>query len=221
VASGGGGAVTARGAVAEGLALCLVTDRAAARRPLVDVVEECLDAGLRAVQLREKDLPGRALFDVAERLVEAARRRQARVIVNDRLDVALGAGAAGVQRTHASLPTGVLRRLAPPPFLIGASVHARAEAVAAAGEGADYLVFGPIYDTPSKRAFGAPQGLRALEDVASAVRCPVLAVGGITPARTAEVLRAGARGVAAIGAILGAERPADAVKAFLDALGRA
>ncbi len=202
-------------------ALCLVTDRGAARRPLVDAVEECLDAGLRAVQLREKDLPGGALFALAAALVEAGFRRHARVIVNDRLDVALAAGAAGVQRTHTSLPTRVLRGLAPPPFLVGASVHARAEAIAAAGEGADYLVFGPVYDTPSKRAFGPPQGLRALAEVADAVRCPVLAVGGITPARAAEVLAAGASGVAVIGAILGSDRPADAVKAFLDVLGRA
>lgn len=201
-------------------ALCLVTDRRAARRPLVDVVEECLDAGLRAVQLREKDLGGRALFELAGALGEAAGRRQAQLVVNDRLDVALAIGAAGVQRTHQSLPVRLLRGLAPRPFLIGASVHARDEAVRAAAEGADFLVFGPVYDTPSKRSFGPPQGLRALAAVTEAVGCPVLAVGGITPARAREALAAGARGVAVISAILAADRPADAVKAFLDAVGR-
>jgi thiamine-phosphate pyrophosphorylase len=197
-----------------------VTDRRACARPLPDVVEECLDAGLRAVQLREKDLPAREVFHLAAALAGAARRRGARLLVNDRLDVALAAGAAGVQRTHASLPVRVLRALAPPPFLVAASVHALGEARAAAAEGADVLVFGPVYDTPSKRAFGPPQGLRALAAVAAAVPVPVLAVGGVTPARVAEVLGAGARGVAVVSAVLGADRPGDAVKAFLDALGR-
>jgi len=185
------------------------------------VVETCLAAGLRAVQLREKDLSGRELFDLGARLAEAARRFEAWLFVNDRLDVARAVGAAGVQRAHHSLPVGVLRRLAPPPFLVGASVHALDEARAAADEGADFLVFGPVYDTPSKRPFGPPQGLRALEAVAGAVDRPVLAVGGVTPGRVGEVLGAGARGVAVISAILSAERPGDAVKAFLDALGEA
>jgi thiamine-phosphate pyrophosphorylase len=96
-----------------------------------------------------------------------------------------------------------------------------AEARSAEPEGADFVIFGPVYDTPSKRQYGPPQGLAALERVASAVRLPVLAVGGITPARVGEVQRAGAAGVAVIGAILGAERPGDAVKQFLDVLGRA
>jgi thiamine-phosphate pyrophosphorylase len=100
-----------------------------------------------------------------------------------------------------------------------------AEARAAEPEGADFLLFGPVYDTPSKRQYGPPQGVAALERVASAVRLPVFAVGGVIPARVAEVTRAGASGVAVIAAILGsdggADRPADAVKGFLDALGRA
>jgi thiamine-phosphate diphosphorylase len=100
-------------------------------------------------------------------------------------------------------------------------VHAEAEARDAAAQGADFVVFGPVYDTPSKRRYGPPQGLAALEAVARAVDRPVLAVGGLTPERVAEALAAGAAGVAVIGAIYGAARPADATKAFLDALGRA
>jgi thiamine-phosphate pyrophosphorylase len=185
------------------------------------VVEECFAAGLRAVQLREKDLSGRELFSLASLVAAAARRYQARLIINDRLDVAWATGSAGVQHTHRSLPVAVLRALAPSPFLVGASVHSRDEAVAAAADGADYLIFGPVYDTPSKRAFGPPQGLAALETVASAVPCPVLAVGGVTPARVREVLAAGAAGAAVVSAILSAARPGDAVKAFADALGAA
>jgi thiamine-phosphate pyrophosphorylase len=203
-----------------GFSLYLITDRAAACRPPADVVEECLAVGLRAVQLREKDLEARDLLALADTLREATRRHGARLIVNDRADVALAASADGVQRTHASLPVAALREITPAGFLVGASVHSEAEARDATAQGADFIVFGPVYDTASKRRYGPPQGLAALEAVARAVDRPVLAVGGLTPERVAEVLAAGAAGVAVIGAIYAAARPADATKAFLDALGR-
>ena len=204
-----------------GFSLYLITDRTAAPRPPVDVVEECLAAGLRAVQLREKDLEARDLLGLADTLREATQRHGARLIVNDRADVALAARADGVQRTHASLPVSALRRITPAGFLVGASVHSEADARDAVAQGADFVVFGPVYDTPSKRRYGPPQGLAALEAVARAVDRPVLAVGGLRPERVSEVLAAGAAGVAVIGAIYAAARPADATKAFLDALGRA
>jgi len=204
-----------------GFSLYLITDRTAASRPPADVVEECLAAGLRAVQLREKDLEAGDLLRLADTLREATQRHGARLIVNDRADVALATGADGVQHTHASLPVSALRGITPAGFLVGASVHSESEARDAVAQGADFVVFGPIYDTPSKRRYGPPQGLTALETVARAVDRPVLAVGGLTPARVTDVLAAGAAGVAVIGAIYGAARPADATKAFLDALGRA
>ena len=208
-----------------GFSLCLVTDRSQVTGTLEEAVEACLGAGLKAVQLREKDLAARELFSMARALRESTRRHGAKLLVNDRADVALAVGADGVQCAGTSLPVSALRAISlpigPPGFLIGASVHSLAEARAAAPEGADFLLFGPVYDTPSKREYGPPQGLSALERVASAVGLPVLAVGGVTPARVAEVTRAGASGVAVIAAILGAARPSDAVKAFLDALGRA
>jgi len=201
--------------------LYLVTDRLIARRPLTDVVEECLDAGLRAVQVREKDLAVRDLLELATCLRRLTRIRHARLLVNDRADVALAAGADGVQRTHASLPVAALRRIGPPPFLIGASAHCEAEARGAVDDGADFVVLGPIYDTPSKRQYGRPLGLATLERVASGLDRPVIAIGGITVERVPEVATAGAAGVAVISAILGADRPADATKAFLDVLGHA
>ena len=204
-----------------GFALYLVTDRSVARRPLPVVVEECLGAGLKAVQLREKDLAARDLLAVATSIRESTRGHGARFLVNDRADVALACGADGVQRTHTSLPVRALRAISPPSFLIGASVHSVAQAREAEAEGADFLVFGPVHDTPSKRAYGPPQGLSALSLVTAAVDKPVLAVGGVTPARVAAILGAGAAGVAVISAILAADRPCDATKAFLDALGRA
>ena len=204
-----------------GFRLYLITDRAASPRPPVEVVEECLGAGLRAVQLREKDLDVRALLALATPLREATRHHGGRLLINDRTDVALAVGADGVQRTHASLPVAALREITPPGFLIGASAHSAAEAREVAAQGADFVVFGPVYDTPSKRRYGPPQGLAALEAAAAASTRPVLAVGGITPERVGEVRAAGAAGVAVIGAIYGAARPADATKAFLDVLGSA
>jgi len=203
-----------------GFTLCLVTDRGVVTGALEEAVEECLAAGLKAVQLREKDLGPRDLLALARKVRESTNRHGARLLVNDRADVALAVGADGVHRTGTSLPISSLRAIASPGFLIGASVHSVADARAAEPEGADFLFFGPIYDTRSKRRYGPPQGLAALERVASAVRLPVFAIGGVTPVRVAELQRAGASGVAAIGAVLGAERPGDAVKAFLDALGR-
>ena len=201
------------------LRLCLVTDRAQTRgRDLVDVVVECLAAGLPAVQVREKDLSSVELAALCRRVREPTRERGALLIVNDRADVALAVGADAVQRTHTSLTVAEIRAAVDKRLRIGASTHSRDDALTAEAEDADWVVFGPVYDTPSKRRYGAPQGLRALESVAAAVRIPVIAIGGITPDRVAEVRRAGAHGVAVIGALLTASSPADATKRFLDAL---
>jgi thiamine-phosphate pyrophosphorylase len=199
------------------LRLCLVTDRSQTRgRDLVEVAAACAAAGLPALQVREKDLSVTALASLARRL--RALRPAPFLIVNDRADVALAVGADGVQRTHASLPVADLCVIADKRLRVGASVHSRAEAVQAAAEGAAWVVFGPVYDTPSKRAYGAPQGLAALAEVAAAVDVPVVAIGGITPARVAAVRGAGAHGVAVISAILAADDPAAATREFLDTL---
>src|SRR5438874_41388 len=129
--------------------------------------------------------------------------------------------ADAVQRTGASLPLEDVRALAGGRLRVGASVHSVEDAVEAEAKGADWVVFGPVYDTPSKRPYGAPQGLDALAKVAGRVRLPLIAIGGVTPARVAEVRGSGAFGVAAIAAILGAPSPADAVRRFLDALAAA
>jgi thiamine-phosphate pyrophosphorylase len=200
------------------LRLCLVTDRAQTRdRDLITVVGECLAAGLPAVQVREKDLPAVDLARLCRALLPLTRAHGARLIVNDRVDVALAVGADAVQRTGTSLPIEDIRAVAGRRLLVGASVHALDEAVAAEAAGADWLVFGPVYDTPSKRRYGPPQGVDALARVAAAVRVPVIAIGGITPERVPEVRAAGAAGVAVISAILGAERPDEATRRFLAA----
>jgi thiamine-phosphate pyrophosphorylase len=201
------------------LRLCLVTDRTQTRgRDLVAVVGECLAAGLPAVQVREKDLGAGDLAFLCRRLLVPVRDAGALLIVNDRVDVALAVGADAVQRTNTSLPVDDIRAITGGRLRIGASVHSLADAVDAELKGADWVIFGPVYETPSKRPYGPPQGLERLATVARGLRIPVIAIGGITPARVKEVRQAGAGGVAAISAILAADSPADATRSFLEAL---
>jgi thiamine-phosphate pyrophosphorylase len=198
--------------------LTLVTDRrATGGRPLLAVVEACLGAGLRAVQLREKDLPARELLQLATDLRELTARHQARLLVNDRVDVALAVGADGVQLPGAGLPPGAARRLLGPGRLVGVSTHSAAEVEAAALDGADFVLFGPIYDTPSKRPYGAPQGLTGLAEACRRSQLPVIAIGGVTAARVPELRDAGAAGIAVIRALLEAGDPAAATKLLLGA----
>jgi len=201
------------------LSLCLVTDRTQTRgRDLVAVVGECLAAGLPAVQVREKDLGAADLAFLCRRLLAPARDVGAMLVVNDRVDVALAVGAGAVQRTHASLPVDDIRAIAGRRLRIGASVHSLQDAVDAELKGADWVTYGPVYETPSKRPYGPPQGLERLAEVARGLRIPVIAIGGITPERVKEVREAGARGVAAISFILAADSPADATLRLLDVL---
>jgi thiamine-phosphate pyrophosphorylase len=201
------------------LRLTLVTDRTQTRgRELVSVVGDCLAAGLPAVQVREKDLGAAELAFLCRRIRGLTRDTRALLIVNDRVDVALAVGADGVQRTSTSLTVEDIRAVADKRLRIGASIHSLPDALQAELEGADWLVFGPVFDTPSKRMYGPPQGLDKLARVAAAVRIPVVAIGGVTPERVREVRRAGARGVAVVSSILAADSPADATRRFLEAL---
>lgn len=201
------------------LRLVLVTDRRETRgRDLVELVAACVAAGLPSVQVREKDLGAHDLAELCRRMLAAIRPARCLLTVNDRVDVALAVGAGAVQRTATSLTVRDIKAVVKNDVLIGVSVHALEESIEAEAAGADWLTFGPVYDTPSKRRYGAPQGLVALEKVTRAVRIPVVAIGGITAGRVGDVRAAGAHGVAAISAILAADDPAAAVRRFLDAL---
>jgi len=182
--------------------ICLITDRqhdAAGADLTVERVQWAARAGVHLVQVRERDLDGGPLTALVRRCVEAVRGSQARVLVNDRLDVALAAGAHGVHLRADSMPASRVRTLCPPGFLVGRSVHARDEAEqAAAAGGLDYLLFGTVFATSSKPGRAAA-GLSALAQVTAAVTVPVLAVGGLTPDNVGGVARAGAAGFAAIG----------------------
>lgn len=196
--------------------LYLVTDRTQTRgHDLLWVLEQALAGGVKAVQLREKDLGGKELFHLAEKTRNLCERYDAALFINDRVDVALGVDAAGVQLGKASLPIETARSLLGPHKLIGASIHSLMEGQQAERAGADFVLFGPVYFTPSKAAFGAPQGLASLAKIVEMLSLPVYAIGGVTPDNTTSVQRVGARGVALIAAIMAAEKPQDAAQTMV------
>ena len=198
--------------------LYFVTDRRqTAGRPLYDVVQAALDGGVRAVQLREKDLEGGELYRLAARLRDLTARYTARLLINDRLDVALAAGADGVHLGQTSLPVSTARQLLGPDKLIGVSTHSPDEITAA--QGADFVVFGPVYFTPSKADYGQPQGVARLRQAARHSPVPVFAIGGIQADRIAAVRRAGAHGIALISALSAAAEPSRAAHELLTRLG--
>lgn len=192
--------------------LCYVTDghalaaSAAADREsaLLSCIGRAIAAGIDWIQIREKDLGTPQLLRIARAAVAASRSAgdSTRILINDRLDVALASGAAGVHLGENSLPVSSIaksgRSSVPRDFIVGASCHSAEAARQAARDGAAYLFFGPVSATPSKAAFGEPQGLARLREVCSSVDIPVLAIGGITAENAAACREAGAAGVAGI-----------------------
>ena len=196
--------------------LYLVTDRAQTRgRDLLWVIEQALDAGVKAVQLREKDLSGRDLFSLAEQSHQLCQAYHAALFINDRVDVALAVDAAGVQLAKTSVPVTVARSLLGPGKIIGASTHSLDEATEAEQNGADFVLFGPIYFTASKAAYGPPQGLAALKKIVDNISLPVYAIGGIKAETLPSLKAMGVRGVALISAIISAENPKNAAAEIL------
>lgn len=195
--------------------LCYVTDRHLLRSPQSSGVPSTDDSlvriegvvavGVDWIQIREKDLPGRELLELTRQAIAVTRDANAhtRVIVNDRLDVAIAAGAAGVHLGGASIPVAETVQWcragnAPQDFMVGASCHDIQEAIAAERSGGNYILFGPVYETPAKMKFGAPQGVGKLAEVCRSVQIPVLAIGGIDEENAGTCLRAGVAGIAAI-----------------------
>jgi thiamine-phosphate pyrophosphorylase len=177
-----------------------ITDRHAAggTGALLRAIERALADGVERIQLREKDLAARDLCDLTRRVVELARPHGAQILLNDRMDLARAAGAHGVHLPSHSVAPRILRGIVSPGFLIGVSTHSIEEVRAAEQEGADFAVFGPVFPTASKAAYGPPQGIERLREAARAARIPVLALGGITETNAPECLAAGAAGIAGI-----------------------
>ncbi len=197
----------------------LISDRhQTGGRPLGSLIQQAVKAGIRAVQLRERDLPTRSLLALAEEVQGYTRASGAALLVNDRGDLAMALGAEGVHLRSDSMPVGVARKLLGPERLIGVSTHSVEEVVKAEGEGADFAVLGPVYETSSKLTYGSPLGLSPIEKAARRCRIPVFAIGGLTASRAREVRLAGAFGVAVISSILGAASVEIAVRELMAAV---
>jgi len=172
-----------------------------------------VDAGVPAIQLRERDLPTRELLSLAGQIRAMTNVHGVPLIINDRVDMAVALNLDGVHLRASSLPVPAVRRIVGQHRLIGVSTHSVKEVQQAGDDGADYVILGPIFETPSKREFGEPLGLAVLADACRHSSVPLFAIGGITRERIASVRDAGAFGVAMIGGILGRE---DVVRATVD-----
>lgn len=185
--------------------LYLITDRKVATKPLPAAVRLALEGGVKAVQLREKDLPVRELLTLAQELRTVTREFGAKLFINDRVDVATAVGADGVHLGGQSIPVEAVKKVVGKVMKIGVSTHNGEEAKAAQAGGADFITYGPIFETPSKAQYGVPVGVNSIKDIKNVVSIPIYAIGGINSGNMHQVMSAGADGIAVISAIMKAE----------------
>lgn len=206
-------------ALRDQLRLVVLTDPVlAGPRSLESVVSEALAGGAGSIQLRDKSASARELYGQAQALLELTRRSGALLFVNDRVDVAVAAGADGVHLGPDDLSVGAARAWAPEGFLIGYSTDEPAAARAAASAGADYIGCGAVFGTTSKDVGGEAIGTERLVEVVRSVAIPVVAIGGIDTNNVVEVAKTGVAGVAVLSAIMAAPDPKGATRALLDAM---
>jgi thiamine-phosphate pyrophosphorylase len=198
--------------------LILVTDRKqVAEGSLAGFINRCCVYGIKAVQLREKDLQDNELLSLAKHLRRVTRKNSAKLIVNDRLDIALLTGADGVHSPEQGISAGVISRFSKNLFT-GKSVHSPASAKEAESLGFDYIICGPVFETQSKKKFGKPLGLDILAKVCKTVKIPVYFIGGITPYNVKKCLLAGAYGAGVIGSIFNTEDLKETIDDFKNAM---
>ena len=199
--------------------LYLITDRKLVKRGnLLDVVELALQGGIRAVQLREKDLSSRELYELAFEMKKITSKHDTLLFINDRIDIALAVDADGVHLGTESIPLYKARTLMGPDRLIGVSCHNQVCARNAQEKGADFITFGPLFYTPSKAPYGDPVGLEKLELVTRSLSIPVFGLGGVNQTNAHQVMDAGASGISLISAIMAADEPRNAAENLLACL---
>jgi thiamine-phosphate pyrophosphorylase len=197
--------------------LLLVTDRKQANAPLADILAAAFSAGCRWASLREKDLPVPEQVMLARSLVLLARQWNARLTVHGGVDIAVAAGADGVHLAAGGDVAGARPSLGQG-ALVGISIHSIAEARSLDPTVVDYAIVGPVFETASKPGYGPALGTGGLRVIAAAARVPIIAIGGIAPERVAEIMAAGAAGVAVMGNVMRSSNPGDEVRALLAAL---
>lgn len=171
----------------------------AEKKKILDIVRIAAESKISLVQIREKNLPTRLVFELAAAAAQITRQTDTKILVNERADIALAAGADGVHLTARSLSAEIIRRSFPPDFVVGASVHTFEEAAIAKRHAADFITFSPIFSTPEKEKYGAPQGLNKLRRLCEQLKpFPVVALGGVDQSNYESVLKNGASGFAAI-----------------------
>ena len=201
-----------------GFDLYLIADTGLFQKDIISSVRRSIDGGVKAVQLRGKNLPAREILRIGERLRLLTSEYSVKLFINDRIDVAMILGADGVHLGQNGLPVGIVRKILGDSLIIGVSTHSLKEAKDAERGGADFITFGPIFATPSKVVYGPPVGLRRLVNLTGRIKIPVFAIGGINMDRIQDVMKKGANGVAVISAILNSESVYDAAASMLNEL---
>lgn len=192
----------------------LITDRkqVASERDYFNTIEELLAAGVSMIQLREKDLPAADIYNYAVRLRKLTLQYEAKLLINDRLDIAEAVSADGVQLGASTLPVDIARRQLGDNATIGVSTHSLQEALSAQSKGASFVTYGPVFHTPSKAEYGAPMGTEALQIICRSVDIPVFALGGIKPRNLPQLTHSGMHGIAVISALMSAQNPSGAFR---------
>lgn len=198
----------------------LITDRnqVTSEREYFKTIEELLAAGVGMIQLREKDLSAADIYSYATRLRELTLQYDAKLLINDRLDIAEAVSADGVQLGISTLPIDIARRQLGNDAIIGVSTHSLQEALAAQSKGASFVTYGPVFHTPSKAIYGEPMGTEALQAICRSVSIPVFALGGIKARNLPQITHSGMYGVAVISALMAAPSPSTAFQELIQAL---
>ena len=187
-------------------------------KPLQTVISEVLDAGVKAIQVREKDLDDVALFKMAQPISALCKSYHAHLFINTRVQVAIDVGAAGVHLPDVDVSIAKIKAQSDSDFLVGCSVHSVDTAKKRETECADFITYSPIYPTTSKKGYGPAVGLESLKKLTEQVKLPVYALGGVTPAHIDECLQAGVSGMAVMSGIMSSTDAGKRAKAYLSAL---